>query len=188
LGDVQYPLSASLFSFLILSYLLLLAAHHQCRPDMLAASSNHPKSEGERYCGPHPHQGLYDDSVYLNFLQEVTHYPNDRGHGPSATVNTLSPVDENPLPSRVDSGPLSSLAEPPDLNSSLHLFDDHQDLLVEGTFFTKGPSSPPSMKRFRGVHEPLLTMVSLGSSPELLLHVFGTDKVKTFTSRQLSSI
>jgi hypothetical protein len=147
---------------------------------MQSVSWNFPGSEGEYY-GPHPHQGLDDDSVYLNLLQEVTYYPNDYHHGPSATVNTISPIDENPLPSRVDSG---ALAESPDFEPRLSqgVFHNCQDLLVEGVFSTAGPSPPPPLKPIRDDHDPLLTMLPPGSSPELPLYPLATDQVRTYAS------
>jgi hypothetical protein len=153
---------------------------------MQATSWNSSESEGEHY-GPHPHQGLDDDGVYLNLLQEVTHYPNDYHHGPSATVNTIGPIDEKPVPSHVDNG---ALAETPDFEPRLSqgLFHNCQDLLVEGVFSTAGPSPPPPLRPIHDDHDLLLTMLPLGSSPELPLHVFTTGQVRNYASWQQLSI
>lgn len=145
------------------------------------ASSNYPKLEGEQYCGPHLYRGFDDDGVYQNFLEEFTHYPNDYDHGSSATVYKLSPVDENPLSSRVDNSPLDAFAEPPGFKPrlSLGLFHNHQDLPVDGAFCTEGPSPPPPRKPLHDVYGPLP-----GSSPEIPLQTFTTDQVRMYASRR----
>ena len=151
------------------------------RLDMLTTSSISPKPEGEQDCGLHPHRGFDDDGVYLSILREFTRYDCD----PSATVNTLSPIDENLPSSSLDSVPLNALPEPPDLELCLTLgLLNRQDLIVDGALCTEGPSPPPPMKPFGDVYDPLLTMVSLGSSPVPPLHISTTDQVSNFTSRQ----
>lgn len=161
--------------------LLQLAAHHQCPLEMLTLSSNYPKSEGEQHCGPHPDEGLDDDDFYLNFLREVTHYPDDYHHGPSTAVNMLSPIQGNSLIYRVDDGPLITLTESPDFESrsSLGLSHNHQHLLVELVSFAEWPPPPPPLKLFRDVHDPLLTTVA----PESPCNLFTNDQVRTHAPR-----
>ena len=167
----------------ILSLFRLLLFTHQYRLDMLTTPSIYLKPEGEQDCGLYPHRGFDDDGVYLSILQEFTRYDCD----PSATVNTLSPIDENLPSSRMDSVPLKALLEPPDLEPCLTLgLLNHQDLLVDGALCTEGPSPPPPMEPFGDVYDPLLTMVYLGSSPVPPLFISTTDQVSNYTSRQQS--
>src|SRR6266702_481870 len=146
--------------------LLRRPAAHRLSTENMAANA-----EGEQHYGPRSHEGLDDDDFYLNFLRQVTHYPDDYyHHGRSAAVNTLPLIQDNPPLSYVDDGPLSATAESPDfeLRSSLGLSHNRQDL-PERASFTERPSPPSPLKPFSGVHDPLLTMVALGSSPEFPL-------------------
>ena len=161
----------------------LLLFTHQYRLDMSTTPSIYPKPEGEQDCGLHSHRSFDDDGVYPNILQEFTHFPDDYDRDPSATVNMLSLIDENLPSSRMDNVPLNALPEPLDLEPHLTLgLLNNQDVLVNGA--TEGPSPPPPMKPFGDVYDSLSTMVSLGSSPEPPLHIFTTDQVRTYTSRQ----
>lgn len=170
----------------ILSLFRLLLFTHQYRLDMLTTPSIYLKSEGEQDCGLYPHRGIDDDGDYLSIFQEFTRYPDDYDRDPSATVNTLSLIDENLPSSRMDNVPLNALPEPLDLEPHLTLgLFNSQDLLVDGA--TEVPSPPLPMKPFGDVYDPLSTMVSLGSSPEPPLHIFTTDQVRTYTSRQQSA-
>ncbi|KAH9031187.1 hypothetical protein EDB84DRAFT_176514 [Lactarius hengduanensis] len=129
-------------------------------------------AEGEEHCGPLPHEGLDEDDLYLKFLQQVTHYPDDYHHEPSATVNTSLRIQDNPPLSRMDDPPPSSIAGFPlsERHLSLSLSHYHQDLL-EGDFFTEGPSPlpPPLREYFCDDRDLLLTTAAMGSSPEFPL-------------------
>lgn len=131
---------------------------------MPTASSSYLKTEEVHYRGPHPHQGLDDRGVYLNFLQEDAHYINDYHHGPSATVNTLSHIDQHPLSSRVDNGPLSALAPSPAF----------------------GPRLSPGLVHDLQVLASAFWNVSPGPSQEPPLHIPTIDQVRTYAPRQNS--
>ncbi|KAH9032394.1 hypothetical protein EDB83DRAFT_2652267 [Lactarius deliciosus] len=121
--------------------------------------------EGEQHCGPLSHEGLDEDDFYLDFLQQVTHYPDDYHHEPSAAVNTFPHAQDNQPLSRVGDAPPSALAEFPlvEQRLSLGLSRYPQDML-EGAFVTKGPS-PPSPLRDDD-RDLFLTMAALGCSAE----------------------
>ncbi|KAH8995869.1 hypothetical protein EDB86DRAFT_1070294 [Lactarius hatsudake] len=143
-----------------------LAAHHYCPPTMMATNG-----EGEQHCGPLSHDGLDEDDFYLDFLQQVTHYPDDYHHEPSAAVNTLPHVQYDLPLSRVGDAPLSAFAEIPLVEQRLSLGLSHypQDML-EGAFVTEGPSPPPPPREtFYDDRDLFLTMVALGYSPEFPL-------------------
>ncbi|KAH9170767.1 hypothetical protein EDB89DRAFT_1233835 [Lactarius sanguifluus] len=128
-------------------------------------------AEGEQHCGPLSHEGLDEDDFYLDFLQQVTHYPDDYHQGPSGAVNTLPHVQDNPPLSRVGDAPLSALAELPLVEQRLSLGLSHspQDML-EGALFTEGPSPPPLLpETFCDDRDLFLTMAALGYSPEFPL-------------------
>ncbi len=152
--------------------LLRRPAAHRLSTENMAANA-----EGEQHYGPRSHEGLDDDDFYLNFLRQVTHYPDDYHHGPSAVVNMLPPIQDNPSLTRVDDSPLSAIVEFPafERRLSFGLSYNHQDLL-EGASFTEGPSPPSPLKPFCDVHDLLLTMAALGPSPEVPL--FANDQVR----------
>ncbi|KAH8991495.1 hypothetical protein EDB92DRAFT_660417 [Lactarius akahatsu] len=153
-----------------------LAAHHYYPRTVMA-----PNAEGEQYCGPLSHDGLDDDDFYLDFLQQVTHYPDDYHHGPSATVNALPHVQDIPPLSRVGDAPLSSIVEFPFVEQRLSLGLSHSQDLLEGAFFTEGSSPPPSLRETVCDDRDLFwTMMALGYSPEFPLsaydqHAFSWD-------------
>ncbi|KAI9436358.1 hypothetical protein H4582DRAFT_470019 [Lactarius indigo] len=124
----------------------------------------------QQCCAPLTYEGLDEDDVYLNFLQQVTHYPDDYYHEPPAAVNalSLSRIQDNLPLSCVDDASLSDVAEF-SLGGGglvLGLSHYHQDL-TEEAFFTEGPSPPlPPLKSFCDDRDLLLTMAELGSSPE----------------------
>ncbi|KAI9454306.1 hypothetical protein BJY52DRAFT_1392353 [Lactarius psammicola] len=123
-------------------------------------------AEGEQHYGPRSHIGPDDDDFYLNFLRQVTHFPDDYHHGPSAAVNTFPPIQDSlPL-----SCPLDPIAELPifERRLSLGLSRYHQDLL-EGAHFAKGPSPHYPLKPFCNADDLLLTTMALGPSAELSL-------------------
>lgn len=178
---VQYPSSTSLF----LSYpCSLLLFTHQYRLDMLTTSSICTKLEGEQDCSPQPHRSFDNDGDYLNILQKFTRYPDYYDHGPSATIDTLLPIDENLSSSHMDNVPGCTLPEPPDFEPhlTLRLFLDHQNLLVDGAHCTEGPSPPPPMKTFRGVYDPSLTVGSLGPALEPPSYTFTNNQVRIYAS------
>ncbi|KAH9024144.1 hypothetical protein EDB85DRAFT_2292646 [Lactarius pseudohatsudake] len=138
-------------------------------------------AEGEQHCGPLSHEGLDEDDFYLDFLQQVTHYPDDYHHEPSAAVNTLPHVQHIPPLSRVGDAPLSSIVEFPLVEQRLSLGLSHYQDLLEGAFFTEGSSLPPPLRETVCDDRDLFwTMVALGYSPEFPLsaydqHAFSWD-------------
>ncbi|KAH9056761.1 hypothetical protein EDB87DRAFT_1579129 [Lactarius vividus] len=132
-------------------------------------------SAREQHYGPLPHEDLEEDNFYLDLLQQVTHYPDDYHHEPSTTVNTSLHIQDNPPLSPMDDALPSSIAEFPLSERHLSLGVSHynQDLL-EGGFFTEGPSSPsllppPPREHLCDDRNLFLTTVALGSSPEFPL-------------------
>ncbi|KAH9171136.1 hypothetical protein EDB89DRAFT_2071044 [Lactarius sanguifluus] len=128
-------------------------------------------AEGEQHCGLLSHEGLDEDDFYLDFLQQVTHYPDDYHHEPSGAVNTLPHVQHNSPLSPVGDPPRSALAEFPLVEQRLSLGLSHypQDTL-EGALFTEGPSQPPLLpETFCDDRDLFLTMAALGYSPEFPL-------------------
>jgi hypothetical protein len=133
----------------------------------------------EQHPGLRHHEGLDDDGSYSKLLHDVTHYPKDYYHGPSDTVNTLTPLQNSPL---LCLGPLSALAGSPllELSLPLGLSLHDQDLPVEKPSFPERSSPLPPSKPLRDVHGPVLTTMALRSSPE---QQWPNDQVRTHASR-----
>ena len=147
----------------------------------LTQSFNLSNAEGEQHRDPDHNEDFSDSDIYLDFLRQVTHYPDDYHHGSSAAVDTLLPIQNNPALSHMGDGFIGAVLDFERPSLCLGLSNNRQDL-SEGAALTSGLSPPSQPRPLYDVHDFPSTTESLDALLELPL--FAGDQVRTHTSCQ----